>query len=129
MPFPSMGTLAARCGVSARQIQRSITHLEKLELIKRITRARKGLRASNAYDLSPLVARLNEVAKAFPNEYPRRIIASPTAPTITPSDPIPVDDDASFFLAEGEATNNQTAAPATTEPTTPRRRRTPAPAA
>ena len=29
MPFPSMGTLANRCGVSDRQIQRAVTQLEK----------------------------------------------------------------------------------------------------
>lgn len=129
MPFPSMGTLAARCGVSVRQIQRSITQLEKLELIKRVTRARKGLRASNAYDLSPLVVRLNEVAKAFPNEFPRRIVASSSALTITPSEPLAaLGDDSLFFSAEVEVTNNQTATP-TTAPKTQRRRRTPSPAA
>ena len=32
MPFPSMGTLAARCGVSDRQIQRAINQLVKIGL-------------------------------------------------------------------------------------------------
>jgi hypothetical protein len=128
MPFPSMGTLADRCGVSVRQIQRSITQLEKLELIKRVTRARKGLRASNAYDLSPLVARLNEVAKAFPNEYPRKILTSSSMQTAAPPGSFAaVDDDFSGFAVE-EVSAKHTPAPAT-EPPTRRRRRTPSSAA
>jgi hypothetical protein len=124
MPFPSMATLADRCGVSVRQIQRSITQLEKLRLIMRVTRARKGLRASNAYDLSPLVVRLNEVAKAFPNEYPRRTHTSPSVQLTARPDPFTASgDDTSFLLAEGEVTGDQTAAPATGQ-TTGRRRRT-----
>lgn len=73
LPFPSMGTLAARCGVSDRQIQRAINRLAQLELIKRVNRRTKGIIASNAYDLTPLTEFLSEVAKAFPNEFPRRI--------------------------------------------------------
>lgn len=72
-PFPSMGTLAARCNVSVRQIQRSITRLESIGLLTRVSRRRKGMVASNAYDLEPLVALLDDVAKAFPNEFPRNI--------------------------------------------------------
>ena len=30
LPFPSMSTLAVRCGVSERQIQRAVNHLEKV---------------------------------------------------------------------------------------------------
>lgn len=71
LPFPSMGTLAARCGVSDRQIQRAINRLVQLELISRVNRRTKGIIASNAYDLTPLTAFLSEVAKAFPNEFPR----------------------------------------------------------
>jgi hypothetical protein len=73
LPFPSMGTLAVRCGVSIRQVQRSITRLEQLGLLGRIKRRHKGIIASNAYDLSPLVSLLDEVAKTFPNEFPRKI--------------------------------------------------------
>lgn len=71
LPFPSMTTLATRCGVSSRQIQRSINRLEKLGFIQRVKRRTKGIVASNAYDLDPLVAVLTHVAKAFPNPYPR----------------------------------------------------------
>lgn len=73
LPFPSMATLAERCGVSERQIQRSITRLSKIGLLKRVKRRSQGIIASNAYDLTPLVDTLNEVAKAFPNEFPRTI--------------------------------------------------------
>lgn len=73
MPFPSMRTLSIRCGTSERQILRAISKLEELELIKRTKRRKKGLIASNAYELGPLVEMLNEVAQAFPNEFPRKI--------------------------------------------------------
>ena len=71
-PFPSMRTLAIRCGTSERQVLRAISHLEELSLLKRIKRRTKGLIASNAYDLSPLVEMLDEVAKLYPNEFPRK---------------------------------------------------------
>lgn len=73
LPFPSLSTLAARCGVSSRQVQRSIGRLETLGFIKRTKRRNKGIMANNAYDLAPLVKLLNSVAKAFPNAYPRNI--------------------------------------------------------
>jgi len=73
LPFPSMSTLANRCGVSSRQIQRSVNHLEALGFIQRVKRRTKGIVASNAYDLEPLANVLNHVAKAFPNPYPRMV--------------------------------------------------------
>lgn len=73
LPFPSMGTLAVRCGVSDRQIQRAVNQLEKIGLIRRVNRRIKGIISSNAYDLSPLVSILEEIAKAFPNEFPRNV--------------------------------------------------------
>lgn len=72
-PFPSMSTLANRCGVSSRQVQRAINNLDKLKLIKREKRKNKGIIASNSYSMKPLVKFLNEVAKAYPNEYPRKV--------------------------------------------------------
>jgi DNA-binding transcriptional regulator YhcF (GntR family) len=73
LPFPSMGTLATRCGVSDRQIQRAVNHLQELGLLQRVNRRKKGIIASNAYDLSPLVQILNEIARTFPNEFPRAV--------------------------------------------------------
>ena len=73
LPFPSMKTLANRCGVSERQVQRAMGQLVKNGLVKRVNRRTKGLISSNAYDLAPLVAFLGDVAKAFPNEFPRNV--------------------------------------------------------
>lgn len=74
MPYPALKTIALRAGISDRQAQRAVTRLEALNLIKRTKRkGAGGLIASNAYDLSPLVRFLGEVAKAFPNEFPRKI--------------------------------------------------------
>ena len=80
-PFPSMATLATRCAVSDRQILRAINKLvERKILAKTKRRNERGIIASNAYDLSPLVEMLQEVAKAFPNEFPRRVRR--TAPAV-----------------------------------------------
>ncbi len=73
MPFPSMTTLATRCGVSPRQIQRAINRLEGLGLVRRVNRRQQGIISSNAYDLAPLANLLGEVAKAFPNQFPRNV--------------------------------------------------------
>ncbi len=73
LPFPSMRTLATRCGASERQVHRAIGRLEALGLLKRVSRRSKGIIASNAYNLEPLVDILGEVAKAFPNEFPRKL--------------------------------------------------------
>ena len=74
LPFPSMGTLAVRCGVSDRQIQRAVNRLVEGGFITRTKRrGHKGIIASNAYDLEPLVKLLGLVAKAFPNEFPRKV--------------------------------------------------------
>jgi DNA-binding transcriptional regulator YhcF (GntR family) len=74
LPFPSVATLATRCGASGRQIQRAIANLEKREFLKRVTRRNRGIIASNAYDLAPLVSVLAEIAKRFPNEFPRKTV-------------------------------------------------------
>jgi hypothetical protein len=103
LPFPSMATLAKRCGVSTRQIQRAVNRLEAAGFIQRVKRRSSGIISSNAYDLSPLVAVLGEVAKAFPNEFPRNVdratvaaisarLNAPTAPPPPPaSSPGPVE--------------------------------------
>lgn len=76
LPYPSMATLALRCGVSERQIQRAITNLEKHNFLQRVKRRKSGVISTNAYDLSPLIKILNEVAEAFPNAFPRRLVKS-----------------------------------------------------
>jgi hypothetical protein len=81
LPFPSVATLAARCGVSGRQVQRALNRLEELKLIQRVRRRIRGIISSNAYDLAPLVAFLDDLAKVYPNAYPRRGGAGTDAPT------------------------------------------------
>jgi hypothetical protein len=71
MPYPALKTLAVRSGISDRQAQRAVSRLEGLGFIKRVKG--KGMIASNSYDLSPLVRFLGEVAKAFPNEFVRKV--------------------------------------------------------
>jgi DNA-binding transcriptional MocR family regulator len=73
LPFPSVRTLAARCGASERQVLRALGALEEAGFVKRVKRREKGLIASNAYDLSPLVEKLEVLANAFPNAFPRSI--------------------------------------------------------
>jgi hypothetical protein len=73
MPFPSMRTLATRCGTSERQILRAISRLEELDLLKRVKRRTRGIISSNAYDLTPLVSLLEVAAGAFPPEHPRKV--------------------------------------------------------
>ena len=57
-------TLAERLGVSTKTVQRAIVVLEEEGLLLRKERYHKaGGRTSNEYDLSPLVARLKDIAK------------------------------------------------------------------
>lgn len=78
LPFPSMRTLAQRVGASERQLHRAMTRLEKLGFLRRAKRKNRGIIASNAYDMTPLVEQLNVVARAFPNQFPRTIKARNT---------------------------------------------------
>lgn len=71
LPFPSVKTLATRCGTSERQVLRALAKLEGMNLIKRVKRRDKGLIASNTYDLGPLAAQLEAIADTFPNAFPR----------------------------------------------------------
>lgn len=72
-PFPAMATLAKHCGVSERQIQRTVANLEDRGLLKRIGRRRRGMIASNAYNLDPLATMLTQLVRELPNEFPRKI--------------------------------------------------------
>lgn len=77
-PFPSMGMLAKRAGVSERQVQRAIGKLEKSGFIKRSKRKTKGIIQANSYDMNGTVQILNEIAVKFPNLYERNIARSIT---------------------------------------------------
>lgn len=70
-PFPSVKTLANRCGTSDRQIQRALARLEKDGFLQRQKRREQGVIASNAYNLMPLVEILEEIAKLYPNKFKR----------------------------------------------------------
>lgn len=65
-PWPSKATLAARMGMSERQIQRQIAEMEGVNLIKRIARTSPGKgKTSNEYDLTGLVSKLKELEPEF----------------------------------------------------------------
>jgi len=76
-PFPSMRTLAMRCGTSERQILRAVKRLEEIPLLRRINRKRKGIIATNSYDLQPLVEVLQFVADSYPVDKKRVIKGDP----------------------------------------------------
>lgn len=73
LPFPSMKTLAIRCGTSERQILRAVKRLEEIPLLQRVNRKKKGIIASNAYDLSPLVEMLQVIAETYPPGHRRKL--------------------------------------------------------
>lgn len=121
LPFPSMTTLATRCGVSSRQIQRAVNRLEKLGLLRRVNRRAGGLISSNAYDLTPLAGVLGEVAKAFPNEFPRNVDRATVQRISGQLGKVSVDDD----FAEVEDVPTTAAVPTTEPKTAPRALRRP----
>jgi len=63
-PYPSQQTLANRIGVSKRSIQRESLSLIKAGLLKtrRSTYQDEKLHGRNAYDLKPLVEKLQELS-------------------------------------------------------------------
>ncbi|MCF6319866.1 MAG: helix-turn-helix domain-containing protein [Proteobacteria bacterium] len=65
-PYPAVGTIAERIGLSQRQTRRHIAALEKAGFIKRIQRTavHKG-KLSNEYDLTGLVDKLRKLAPEF----------------------------------------------------------------
>lgn len=85
LPFPSVSTLAARVGVSSRQVQRALNRLEELKLVERVNRRTRGIISSNAYDLTPLVSFLDDLAQVFPNAYPRRGKGAAAEPAAEPA--------------------------------------------
>jgi len=66
MPHPAKETLAQRMGISARQVQRHLTTLEKKGHIKRIQRFRGPKeQTSNYYQLTGLVRQLASLQPEF----------------------------------------------------------------
>lgn len=77
LPFPSKATIAARCNLSPRQVQRYLAELETRGYLKRIDRFvdHRG-QLSNYYDLSGLVAQLKKLEPEFTSvEEVRRQVA------------------------------------------------------
>lgn len=65
-PYPAKKTLGSRLGLSARQVQRHLADLEKMNLVQRTERkAPHRGKLSNEYDLSGLVQRLKELEPEF----------------------------------------------------------------
>lgn len=89
-PFPSIKTLAARSGVSERQMQRAINSLEAKQLIKRIKKKARSVISSNAYDLTPLVDELKLAAKYYETPYKRNLKTSSEGQKRLPIKPKPL---------------------------------------
>jgi predicted transcriptional regulator len=65
-PFPTKDRIAERMNVSAKTVQRHIVAMENAGLVNRIYRTKPGRgRTSNEYDLSGLVAKLQELEPEF----------------------------------------------------------------
>lgn len=73
LPFPSKSTIAARAGLSPRQVQRALTGLEDKGYIKRLVRYnRSQARASNQFELSGLVTAVVQAAESNPGAFKRQ---------------------------------------------------------
>lgn len=66
-PYPTKETLAGRCNMSPRQLQRIIAEMEEEGLVKRIERHHAGTngKLANIYDLSGLEAKLKALEPEF----------------------------------------------------------------
>jgi len=83
MPWPSKKLMAERLGVSQKTIQRSLAALQREGLIVSEWRYRAGGgQTSNQYDLSPLVAKLEEIAATIKtaDEEAKRLKRAATRP-------------------------------------------------
>lgn len=64
--FPSKDVISQRVGQSTKQVQRHIRRLEELHLVQRKERYKTGgVRTTNEYDLSGLVAKLKAIEPDF----------------------------------------------------------------
>jgi DNA-binding HxlR family transcriptional regulator len=64
-PWSSKARLSQRIGISERQLQRQIAELETRGYVKRVERVSNRGKIPNGYDLSGLVAKLNQLAPEF----------------------------------------------------------------
>lgn len=74
LPFPSKATIAARAGLSSRQVQRALTSLEQKKYLERITRfSTNKARTSNEFKLDGLVEAVKHAADNQPAAFKRLI--------------------------------------------------------
>ncbi len=64
-PWSSKAQLSQRIGISERQLQRQIAELEAHGYVRRVERVSSRGKRPNGYDLSGLVAKLDELAPEF----------------------------------------------------------------
>ena len=74
LPFPRTATIARRMDTSERTVQRSIDRLRKLRLLYKTTRRDAAGETRPAFDLSPLAAKLQEIAQTDPLSERRRAL-------------------------------------------------------
>ena len=74
LPFPRTATVARRMDTSERTVQRSIDRLRKLRLLYKATRRDAAGETRPAFDLSPLAAKLQEIAQTDPLSERRRAL-------------------------------------------------------
>ncbi len=65
LPWPKKETVAHRLNISEKQVQRLVRDLEMRGYVRRVMRVTRHGQTSNAYDLSGLVAKLQELAPEF----------------------------------------------------------------
>lgn len=74
LPFPSKTTIAARAGLSPRQVQRALGSLDEKGYIKRISRfTTNRARTSNQFDVSGLVDAVKQAAVNNPHAFKRQV--------------------------------------------------------
>lgn len=74
LPFPRTATIARRMDTSERTVQRSIDHLRKLRLLYKTSRRDAAGEIRPAFDLTPLAAKLEEIALTDPVAERRRVL-------------------------------------------------------
>lgn len=109
-PYPSLVTISEYCGLHPNTVRRNVRNLESKEIIKRIDR--NGY--TNEYNFSPLINKLNHLAKAssYSNQEQTdpssQLNSVPYSEMNTKEDPIEEDlkktqeDGYAMFLEQGE---------------------------
>jgi len=76
LPFPSTSSIARRMDTSRRTVERSLKHLKKLGLMKRLTPEERADGSTfRRFDFSGLIERLEQLADSDPQHFARREMA------------------------------------------------------